>query len=438
MKKILILSFIFTSLLYAKEIEVKKYVVDSGNYKVGYDGKEQEFLTGINPGYGSGLTLKSINGDGSIEFYGVTDRGPNIDTPAYIVNGRKIPAKFFPTPNFNPGIGIIRVQDGKAQIVSRISLKNMGNELISGRVIPEGVVGATGEIGLDFAMHKIANDIDGLDIEGVTQDHDGNFWLCDEYGPFILKVDRSGKIIEKFGPREGLPKILEERVPNRGFEGITVDERGNVVAVMQSPLNINEKTLETAQYIRIIKLDPKTKKVKMYAYPIDKKYNKLSESKLGDITSIGNDQFLVIEQGKTDNKNIRNIIYKIDLKNADEILDNKDLEYGNLEGEVKTVEKKEILNMRDYGWNMEKAEGIVLLPDRKTIVVVNDNDFGITLKLTNSDGKEENEKEYFYDADRKEFYKNNHLVEKVNLGIKRNSENERESQIWFFKLNEEI
>ena len=45
----------------------------------------------------------------------------------------------------------------------------------------------------------------------------------------------------------GLPKILADRVPNRGSEGLTVDEKGHVFALIQSPLNVDGKTAKTAK-----------------------------------------------------------------------------------------------------------------------------------------------------------------------------------------------
>ena len=207
MKKIIFLSMIISTMLYAEAVNVKKYIVNSGDYKITYNGEEREFITGINPGYGSALTFKGEDKDGNLEFYAVTDRGPNGDIPKYIEDGKETAGKFFPVPDFTPSIGIIKVKRNGAEIIDSIPLRNSFGEKISGRVIPKGLVGAIGEIPLNFDMSRLNDDIDGVDTEGIAVDKDGNFWLCDEYGPFIIKADKHGKIIEKYGPKEGLPEL---------------------------------------------------------------------------------------------------------------------------------------------------------------------------------------------------------------------------------------
>lgn len=338
LKKLLLLSCAMGTIfstsptnLYAQSntAEVSHYIVTADNYQLPYDGEEKEFANGINPGYGSGLMFKSLNNDGSIEFYCVTDRGPNGDIPTYIKDGKTYPGKFFPTPKFTPSIGILKIDQNKAQIIDSIPLKDKNNHKISGKVIPFGAIGSTGEVALDFQMNDLGTDVNGLDTEGITRDKDGNFWLCDEYGPFLIKTDSNGKILEKYGPGIGLPSILAQRVPNRGFEGLTIDDDGNIVGIVQSPLDVNGKTSKTAPYTRIVKLNPQTKEVKMYAYPVDKNYKNFSNAKLGDITSIGNDEYLLIEQGKQNDK-MQNLIYKVDLKNATTVDTNGDLEYGKV------------------------------------------------------------------------------------------------------------
>ena len=436
MKKIIFLSMLISTMIYAEAVNVKKYIVNSGDYKITYDGEEREFITGINPGYGSALTFKGEDKDGNLEFYAVTDRGPNGDIPKYIENGKETAGKFFPVSDFTPSIGVIKVKRNKAEIVDSIPLRNSFGEKISGRVIPKGLLGTTGEIPLNFDMSRLNNDIDGLDTEGIAVDKNGNFWLCDEYGPFIVKADKHGKIIEKYGPKEGLPEILKYRVPNRGFEGITIDEKGYVYAAVQSPLDINGETKKTAGYTRIIKFNPETKESVMYAYPVDKGYKNFGAAKIGDICSVGNEKFLVIEQGKQNGK-MQNLIYMIDINEADEIENNGDLEYGKLK-KLNPAKKELVLDLRKYGWDIEKAEGLTILPDGKTIAVVNDNDFGIATKIEDPDHIDSEMEDYIYDGNKKEFTYKGKTAPKAKVIMTQNSKSERESKIWLFEMDKKI
>lgn len=424
----------------SQDVKVTKYIVDAGKYQIPYSGNEEEFHHEINPGYGSALVFKNYNKDGSIEFYGITDRGPNADIPKYVKDGKTIPGKFFPTPNFTPSIGIIKVDTKKntAEVIKSIPLKDSSNEKITGKPLPQGQTGTTGEIALNFQMQNLGTDDNGLDTEGITLDKDGNFWISDEYGPFIAKVNKNGKILEKYAPGQGLPQIIADRVPNRGSEGLTIDENGNVFAFVQSPLDVDGKTAKTAKYIRIIKFNPQTKQTAMYAYPVDTGYKNTGAAKIGDITSIGNNQFLMIEQGKQNGK-MQNLIYKVDLNGATEIEDNGDLEYGRLDGKITPAKKELVLDLRANGWNIEKAEGLALLPDRKTIAVVNDNDFGIAIKASDKQVPDAQVEDYTYDADKAQFtYNEDKTVHEVQMGLQKNPPEEQQSQLWLFELPEKL
>ena len=421
--------------LSAKDVDATAYIVHADAYQLPYKGNEKAFNHHINPGYGSALALKSVKADGTMEFYAITDRGPNGDIPTYVKDGKKMSGKFFPTPNFTPSIGIIKVNQAKdrADIIASIPLKVNGKP-ISGKPIPSGLTGSTNEVALDFKMNDLGTDRNGLDTEGLALDKDGNFWISDEYGPFIAKVDKKGNILEKYGPGMGLPKILADRVPNRGSEGLTVDEKGRVFALIQSPLNVDGKTAKTAKYTRIVEFDPVTKETTMYAYPVDTGYKNTGAAKIGDITSIGKGQFLMIEQGKQHGE-MQNLIYKVDLNGATPIADNGDLEYGRLDGKIVPAKKELVLDLRAQGWNIEKAEGLALLPDRKTIAVVNDNDFGMDIDVKDSAVADPEVSDYTYDSHKKAMiYNKDNKVHKVKISLKKNAPTEQESQIWFFTL----
>ena len=66
---------------FAADAQVSHYIVHADKYQIPYAGDEKEFNHKINPGYGSAIVLKDVQKDGTVEFYGITDRGPNADIP---------------------------------------------------------------------------------------------------------------------------------------------------------------------------------------------------------------------------------------------------------------------------------------------------------------------------------------------------------------------
>ena len=78
----------------AQDVEPTAYIVHADAYQLPYKGNEKAFNHHINPGYGSALVLKSIKANGTMEFYAITDRGPNGDIPTYVKNGKKMSGKF--------------------------------------------------------------------------------------------------------------------------------------------------------------------------------------------------------------------------------------------------------------------------------------------------------------------------------------------------------
>ena len=122
--------------------------------------------------------------------------------------------------------------------------------------------------------------------------------------------------------------------------------------------------------------------------------------KLGDIAAINDHQFLVIEQGKDAQGTMQNRIYKIDLAKATDITDMTsgqnalEADQDALGKRFQPVQKDLFLDLRQHGWTVEKAEGIVLLPDKKTLAIANDNDFGIALKLEGAAAGQDDITEY--------------------------------------------
>ncbi|MCX8043807.1 MAG: esterase-like activity of phytase family protein, partial [Desulfobacterota bacterium] len=180
---------------------------------------------------------------------------------------------------------------------------------------------------------------------------------------------------------------------NRGFEGITIAPNGKVYAAVQSVLDINGETSKKALFTRIIELDPTTGNVRTFAYPIDPVYKSAKDAKIGELCAISNAKMLVIEQGKDKNGVMRNLIYLADLANATDItgmlIGGKEPEYVTKASDlaaagITIASKSLVVDLRSLGWTYEKAEGLSILSDMKTLAVINDNDFGI--KLVTKDG----------------------------------------------------
>ncbi|KEA51006.1 hypothetical protein DT73_19545 [Mangrovibacter sp. MFB070] len=392
-KPLLLAGFIpFCSL--AAQLQVDRYVVSfPGGERVAVsEALQHTFPNGLPPGVGSGLTFTGKQ-QGELTFATVTDRGPNADSP----DVGEMASKIFASPDFTPFIMTIRLSGNNALATEERPIHDdKGN--ISGLPLPQGMVGSTNEVALNSQLKTLNSDSGGLDTEGITPDGKGGFWLCDEYGPFLIHVNGEGKILAKYGPEpaageqsvaRGLPAIIKWRQPNRGFEGVTRLPDGKILGAVQSTLNIDGKSKNKAAFTRLVVLDPVTGKTAMYGYPIDTHYKKAADAKIGDVVALNNHEVLLIEQGKDKDKVMHNRIYKVDLRHATDLtpFDSQTAPEFNTPEEltsrgIKLATKTEIVDLPQLGWQQEKAEGLALIDDR-TLAVTNDNDFGLKSSLAN-------------------------------------------------------
>lgn len=415
--------------------------------RVSYSGAfASAFPNGLPVGIGSGLLFTGKQGD-ALTFETVTDRGPNADSPDM---GKK-EAKIFVTPDFAPLLMKIRVQNGKAEATDARPLHDeKGN--VNGLPLQDGVIGSTNEVALSDTLKVLHGDNRGLDTEGITTDGKGGYWLCDEYGPFLINVDQRGRILSMHGPQAaegeksiagGLPNVLKWRQPNRGFEGLTRMPDGRIIAAVQSTLDINGKSKKQARFTRLVSFDPATGKTAMYGYPIDSEaYAKNNDAKIGDIVAIDNQHILLIEQGSGKDDAMRNLIYKVDLSRATDLaaFDKPD-EYPEFDDEktlaqrgIKLAAKTRVVDLRQLGWQQEKAEGLALI-DNKTLAVANDNDFGVKMVMKNPvEGKK-----------RKDYRVNEQGTLTVDdkpvattIGLKPLEKPESDSELWIVTLAEPL
>ncbi|MBI1773189.1 MAG: esterase-like activity of phytase family protein, partial [Burkholderiales bacterium] len=424
-----------TNALGAVSASVTRYQVQAAdNFFVPYEGTnaavKADFPKGFLPSYGSGLTFKGKAADGSLEFYGITDRGPNGDGP-------KVPnsvvttsatgtsdAKFFPSPSFTPSFGLISIGKDGAILKSSTPIKFSSSINASGLSIAAGKVGSSAEVPLNDAAKfdassKTSFSDYGLDTESIVYDAArGVVWVSDEYGPFILKIDvATGIILKKYQPGTGagdLPAVLLKRRANRGMEGLSLEvATGKLNGFVQSPLDdgkanyilpgataaTSESIKDYARFNRWVEFDPTTEKTKLYAYPIDStQYSagKTGNAKLGDMVSLGNGKFIVIEQGTgPDGKAFNKLMLVQVPSNATDIASmGTDLEKSSMTGaavngvnyaDVVLLKKTQLFDLNSAGWLAEKAEGLALV-DENTLALTNDDDFGMKTVILDPSG----------------------------------------------------
>ena len=340
------------------------------------------------------------------EFWAVTDRGPNGNP------GKRT----FVVPKFDPVILHVRVSDA-VSILSAVPIRDASGNPVTG--LPN--VPTFDETPWDFdGSNVIDANPNGLDTEGIVRMRDGTFWLVDEYSPSLVHVDRDGRIIDRFVPQDSplattlantpnyrvkkyLPKILNFRRQNRGFEGvaITPDETTLFLAV-QSPLEYPTRALGRAsRMIRILRFDITAERVTgEFAYQFDEVCSFLGlpagcstgpdEMKVSGMSAINAASLLIDERTDTVAK-----IYRVDLSNATNIFDSvwdnvaasptdttpalETLTNPATQG-VTVLSKTLVVDLSAFGLPT-KIEGIALVrPD--VLAVANDNDFGIVDNAT--------------------------------------------------------
>lgn len=378
--------------LYSTSIGNSENISNISKYEINIPASFDEHTLGFSSGIGSGLTLKNITENGNIEFYAITDRGPN-----YTIQGTDYAKHtiIFPKPNFCPFIGVITVVPNKSATLTHVLPLKINGQKINGLSIPKTSTTAYSSIPTDLSFQLLQPSLNGLDTESLDIDAEGNFWVGDEYHPALIKIQGStGEILEILTPENALPKIIENGPSNRGFEALAITPNGKIYVSMESILDFQGNTQNSANFIRIIELDPITKQTRTLAYPYDKSsYKTPLAAKIGDLAAIDNSHLLIVEQGKTPN-GMRNLIYIIDISKATDIshisLPNGcPLEYASLDelSNIRFIEKSLVFNANDHSWPHSKLEGLAIVNPR-TIAITNDNDFGFSLSISGVDSEQ--------------------------------------------------
>ncbi|GAB19068.1 hypothetical protein GOEFS_073_00880 [Gordonia effusa NBRC 100432] len=302
----------------------------------------------------------------SDEYYGLTDRGPNVD-------GREKNEKVEPIADFTPQIGRFQLHDGVAKLVSTIKLTGRDGKPLNGQVNPQAT---TGETIVDLDGKVLPASDHGLDTEGLVALPDGTFWISDEYGPFLVHFGADGREIERLSPFDGgLPRELALRSPNQGMEGLTITPDGKtLVGIMQSALDTPglDGSAKKVPMSRIVTADLATKQTHEYLYPLANP--KDTGVAVSEITALSSTKFLVDERdGKTAPKGDKKI-YTVDIAGATDVGPRSsvagaryDAAAGGLLIGTKPIES--LIGTTTTGQAIEKLRGVGITPVTKEIKV---------------------------------------------------------------------
>src|SRR5688500_11756426 len=152
----------------------------------------------IRTSFGSGLARCASDPPGVV--WAVGDRGPNLKAKTllklYGVEGMRAlqgedGAKVMPRLDLGPMIARLLVHADRVELLETRRLADAVGAPISGLPVP-GSEHALCEPAFDLACNPIAPDPSGLDTEGIIALADGSFWLGDEFGPSLVRVNPNG------------------------------------------------------------------------------------------------------------------------------------------------------------------------------------------------------------------------------------------------------
>jgi len=366
----------------------------------------------LRSGFGSGMTRRG--GDPAGTVWAVSDRGPNIKVrdaveewgmEALRPHMALASARLMPRPEIGPEIAELRVAGNSVELVGTLRIATADGRPVSGLPLPAGPeLQSEPAFGMDGAA--LAPDPRGFDTEGIAALAGGGFWVSDEFGPSLVRLDAAGRVELRLVPEcvelgapypveRLLPAIASRRQLNRGFEAVALSTDGaSLFVAFQSPLAHPDKDAhEAARHVRLWRLGAADGRfAAQYLYPLDppesfrrdmeaKGRFGRSDIKLSELAPLGGGALLALERGTQTTK-----LYRIEPGDAaalgPEHLDPatrptvEELSGRSGPFPLPVLDKVLIFSSDDSPELPQDMEGMALLSERE-LLLVNDNDFGV-------------------------------------------------------------
>ena len=332
-------------------------------------------------GLGSGLSRRADDPPGRV--FAITDRGPNIFASTAVDDYgltalepyRATETKFMPQPQLGPEIVELQVEGDAARLIRRLPLRTSAGHRLTGLPLQAACPEQEENIRAlnDGPLHDDTATLHlGADAEAIAAMPDGGFFIAEEYGPSLLKIDASGAATARWVapplqdmPRHPdlpvlglLPPELARRRPNRGLEALCASQDGAWLYLgMQSALRDEDRNSTP-----VWKLDATTGALAgAWRYPFDappsfkrdaaRRKVGPGDLKICEFAWAGEDQLIVLERIAHSSK-----LYLIDL--------------------ARLPEKRLIVSSDDHPEIGPDIEGMTLLSPTE-ILIASDNDFGV-------------------------------------------------------------
>jgi len=218
-----------------------------------------------------------------------------------------------------------------------------------------------------------------FDPESFQRLPDGTFWFGDEFGPWLLHTDATGRVLEPpvalpgvkgpDNPEPGSSEPLAAR--SGGFEGMALSPDGTLLhPMLEKPLKNGGGNLA------IYTFDPASRRFLQDEQGTARQYYPLDQgaTAIGDLTAFGTNGFLVIERDSGQGPTARiKRIYRVDFTDRD------------AQGVLRKRLVVDLMNLSDpdnlggagsgsFSFPFWTIESLAVL-DARTIVVLNDNNY---------------------------------------------------------------
>jgi glycerophosphoryl diester phosphodiesterase len=162
-----------------------------------------------------------------------------------------------------------------------------------------------------------------FDLESVRRAKDGSFWFGEEFGPFLLHTDATGKVLEAPIPLPGVQSPQNPFLPHpdawtlrasRGFEGMARSIDGKTLyPMLEGALRndpdprrriLNEFDLRSGAYT-----------ARAWRYRVDAAF---PDAVIGDLTALDQHRFVLIERDDAQGAQaLQKKVYLVDLRRID-------------------------------------------------------------------------------------------------------------------------